>query len=363
MIQNRQTEQTMCNMYNSMNMNNHPRFQQQQPQPQRQQQMMSAHGGGASYGYYGYQHRGGHGVPALPPPPQIGTSEYENNRKNRKRRGSRSGCTGPITAKGTEAGHASRPPITSRHNIHQGQGQKQPKKPKKQQDRSQCPIIKGRVQGPTRTVVEGGPNTNDVVCYSITTATSTKGIIVIQPNSTHQGNKQFCDLVKSRAQSYQKATDGPGSKSKSDEEEEQQKIARSIATDIDNMGGRFLVWNKHHNNGSWCVVDNDDVQKISRYALLKQAEAESKSIRLQQQQQQEKAAQILQSSEKACFSNNEKENNAFNSSNHTIISIIKGINIHDDDDQDDIWSLFDSSGEDSNETQKPCCWQYKILLP
>lgn len=212
-----------------------------------------------------------------------------------------------------------------------------------------------------------GPNTNDVVCvcYSVPiSAGIPQGrVITIQPNSTHHGNQQFGHLVERRAQSYQTTGDS--------DEREQQRQAQSIVNDVEQMGGRFLVFIKeqqhqkqqqqqHANNGSWCVVENDDVQKISRYALLKQAEA---TQRLLQQQQLEKVEQQI-----------------IESSNSNIVNIIHGINIHDEDgDDDDLWSIGDGDGMDSlsgysdsyndsdsdmNEYhQNPSCWEYKILLP
>jgi len=293
---------------------------------------------------------------------------------------------------------------------------------------SSCPTSnnnKPQQQAPRHGIaVEGGPTPSDVVCCSINVTSPKRpgGIVVIQPRSTHEGNLRFCNLVGDNARSYKRARD----------EKEQKTIARSIAASITSRGGRFLVWIKenqsqleHHNNGSWHVVDNEDVRNISRYALLKQAQAigddeddgassgpeettapatprKQQGIEDEQQQQQppRKVSPFVEIFKKASSSFHkpqerdhkeetttattpslvEKLGGSADNECASVLEILtgsRGVCGGFDNDDDDLWSSSPGGGTASDEKDSQQledelqsrirsssgCWEYKILLP
>jgi len=254
--------------------------------------------------------------------------------------------------------------------------------------------------------VREGPKVNDVVCCSIFSPKRARRVVAIQPNSTHEGNLRFEFLVRSRAHSYNRAKAMQVS-SNSSSSERQKRSARSIAAEIQERGGRFLVWIKrnqdrpeHTNNGSWQLVDREDVCNISRYALLKQSEAieedakakaESAPPRHRVRDHHEgkstpnrgESSPILSETKastpedkewttlKAWHESDDDDSTATSISNSTILNILSEMSM-DSEDSLDLWSSSAGSVS-STETKNPkkgqserlsaCCWEYKILLP
>jgi hypothetical protein len=238
--------------------------------------------------------------------------------------------------------------------------------------------------------IEGGPKENDVVCYSIVCPKKPRGVVVIQPNSTHEGNLRFGALVRSHAHAYTRAMVDSTSNAS---EKDQKHIAKSIVCDIHSKGGRFLVWIKqnqnlpeHKNNGSWHLVDREDARNISRYALFKQAEVAMKEAEEDNNEDkpsvEKRESSLIHSEKKPSF--NEPEGNkdhstpnkkmweidgstATNScSSSTALHILSEISV-DSEDSLDIWSLSPCGDKDRKQHQsvrlEECCWEYKLLLP
>ena len=225
----------------------------------------------------------------------------------------------------------------------------------------------------SRTSFGLGPNDNDVVCFTIFGPKIPKGIVAIQPNSTHQGNLRFCSMVKEHAICSRNISSN----------KEQKRIARTIAAELQSRGGRFLVWVKespdlleHNSNGSWRTVDEDNALNICRYVLLNRIDKmKSKSARHSVEKKlfsfasnkREAIDENDIASRKVYESDYSTNDISSNSSASTILNILSEMDVEDDETDLDLWSS--SPGGDDKEKKKfiprldPCCWEYKLLFP
>ena len=237
-----------------------------------------------------------------------------------------------------------------------------------------------------RISIDKGPNDNDVVCFSIHEPKRIKGVVVVQPNSKHIGNLQFCKLVRKYTRSYMRAVEANKEVSSFDPEKEQKRIADLIVAKIQIRGGRFVVWTKedpsllvHKNNGGWGLVSKEDIHNISRYALLKEVETLEKTVLhdgeeklSSRQSKQPLSTQIKrtvshQLESEAMNSTRMKgwksDNSLTSSSTSSIVHILSGIGV-DSEDCLDVWS---GSPVNEKKTRKDdmdaSCWEYKLLLP
>jgi len=243
-----------------------------------------------------------------------------------------------------------------------------------------------------RNSIEGGPKENDVVCYSFVCPKKPRGVVVIQPNSAHEGNLRFCTLVKSHARAYTRAVADCTSNAS---EKDQKHVAKIIVHDVHSKGGRFLVWIKqnqnlpeHKNNGSWHLVNREDARNISRYALFKQIEVAMKEAEEDNNEDKlsvdKREQSLIPSENKPSFSEPPEGNKdhdtppnkkmleidnraATNScSNSTVLHILSENSV-DIEDPLDIWSLSPGGDKDRKQPQsvkvEECCWEYKLFLP
>lgn len=243
----------------------------------------------------------------------------------------------------------------------------------------QYPLIQSPAISPRqgRASTRGGPTDDDVVCFTILSRKQSKGIVAIQPNSTHQGNLQFCAMVQEHARSSHNVSSN----------KEQKRIAQTIKNELQSRGGKFLVWVKvnpnllvHRGNGSWQTVDEDNALNICRYVLLKQIEQmESKSTRNIVEKNsppiafKNKEAPIRKppgfendvAPKKAYESGYSTAASSCNISTDTISNVISDMDAEDD--ENDLWSMLPAGDDKETKISKPqlegCCWEYKLLPP
>jgi len=235
------------------------------------------------------------------------------------------------------------------------------------------------------------PRDNDVVCFTICPPKRSKGIIAIQSGSTHQGNLRFCSVVQSYADSYDCSSIN-----------DQKRIARLIVSELQSMGGRFVVWIKenrdlieHKNNGSWHIVGIEDALNISRYVLLKQIEqmnsesahegVEDKTLVDDSVQKETSIYKLpetdkVDTTKKMYESDSDKDDTtkkmyesdystSTDSSNSIdmLLNILSDIGVDGEEDDLDLWSSSPGGNNKKEKNAKPqleaCCWEYKLLLP
>ena len=241
------------------------------------------------------------------------------------------------------------------------------------------PIITGPSAGSRRRRVstDGSPRDNDVVCLTVSCPNRPKGIVAIQPGSTHRGNLRFRSMVRNYAHSQDCSSD-----------ENQKRMARSIAAELQSKGGRFLVWVKenpalrrHKNNGSWQTVGTTDALNVTRYVLLKQIEQiESESARVGVQEKSpivasvQKRPSIPKAPEvnhdvkgKELYESDYSNATSGSSSAATIRNIFNEIRLDGEEDDLDLWSISSGGDSKTSKNTKPQleagCWEYKLLLP
>lgn len=249
-----------------------------------------------------------------------------------------------------------------------------------------------------------GPKANDVVCLSISSPTQT--VVAIQPNSTHEGNLRFSVVARNYANYLKRVTtvvtnnSSSSSSLNSASKNIQKQVALSIVAEIQARGGRFLVYvkknknlNEHTNNGSWTLVDEENVCNLSRYALLKEAEALKKEAHPEVKVEIKPSAPNRREPLIACSEHKSSEpeveiedstlptvrkidsDNSINRSDNscTILNMLSGMNVDSNDDSLDVWSSSPVRG-DTTPNITDCeehaavrleahCWEYKLLLP
>jgi len=116
----------------------------------------------------------------------------------------------------------------------------------------------------------------------------------------------------------------------------------------------------HTNNGSWQLVGKEDVLNISRYALLKKANA----LEVPERRTKVDVHKKIDSSEHTAAINAEEL------ASSTILNILSGLNVDSDEDDLDIWSSSPGKSDESKDRKQTeaarleaRCWEYKLLLP
>lgn len=227
--------------------------------------------------------------------------------------------------------------------------------------------------------IEEGPDTNDVVCYSIPFPKRPRGVVAIQPNCKHEGNLLFGAIVWNTAHRYTKAmaslSKNPTLSKSLDATSKnlQKKLAGIIAAKIISRGGRFLVWIKqdddrieYSNNGSWQYVGREDILNISRYALLTRVKAIEEADNTKHKNQASKATAQKALAIKKAHENDDSTATTIDTSsyycNDSIMHILSEFGLSSDEDDLDFWL----ASPDTNDRKMPSevrCWDYKLLLP